>query len=654
MASKNTDEKKEKRSLSKMFLSESENKNNTYDDVDYIVYDEYEEAEQVIIPIEEDAQPKKKSETKFPFDLPDSEQIPQLVSACVNGLGEMAISVMTVIFTAIFEIVKIPLMLIWQKILVNVATTLKNKTVQAFKRMRVKDFEKFQKDAKKSAKEIHRIRRDEDFKTLIKNLGLQIKSSFKVHRRVWLSVANIVFPVICIIVMFSTFGKYTDKVFALQVSYNGQNIGYVENEDVYNKAKDEAAQRLSVGSTDTLTLDPPTYQIKLVTLNKLSDSKTICDGIIENTDGNYINACGIYVDGEFICAVKNEADARNVFEQILKPYKEKESNKATVAFVEEISYVQGFYPDTEDIVWDTAKLKEVMTSTKSSAVYHTVKAGDSLSKIASDYKMYLSELLSYNPKLTEDTKLHVGDKIVISNQVNYIRVKVMKTEKRTVSIDYETETKESSTLYKGQSKVVQEGKKGKEKITEMVTYIDGVRSYVTEISSEVIKKPTKEIIYKGTKQVVQSSYYSSGNYSSYISGNGNTSYSGGKLAWPSTRAKLISSPYGYRSRGFHGGLDLCAPGGSRGVAVLASAGGTVVSAGWHYSYGYNVLIDHGNGLKTRYAHMQAGSLSVRAGQKVSQGQQIGKIGDTGYANGAHLHFEVIKNGTRVNPLPYLR
>lgn len=653
MALKNTDEKKEKRSLSKMFLSESENKNNTYDDVDYIVYDEYEEADIVLIPIEEGAKISEKADKKQ-LSVTDVTKIPELAARCCDELGAMTLGVVTVVLRTIFEIVKIPLMLIWQKLLLNIAITLKNKTVQAFKRMRLKDFKRFRKDAKDTAKEMHRIRKNEDFKTLVKNFFMQLRLSFKKHRRVWLSVANVVFPIVCILVALSTFGAYTDKVFALQVTYNGQNIGYVENEDVYNKAKEQAAERLSIDDADTLTLDPPTYQIKLLTLNKLSDSKTICDKIIENTDGNYINACGIYVDGEFICAVKNEADARNVFEQILEPYKEKAGNKATVAFVEEISYQQGFYPDTENVVWDTAKLKSVMTSTKSAAVYHTVKAGDSLSKIASDNHMYLSELLSYNPKLTEDSKLHVGDKLVISNQVNYIRVKVMKTEKRTVSIDYETETKESSTLYKGQSKVVQEGKKGKERITEMVTYIDGVRSYVTEISSEVITKPTKEIIYKGTKQVVQSSYYSGGNYSSYISGNGNTSYSGGKLAWPSTRAKLISSPYGYRSRGFHGGLDLCAPGGSRGVAVLAAAGGTVVSAGWHYSYGYNVLIDHGNGLKTRYAHMQAGSLSVKAGQKVSQGQQIGKIGDTGYANGAHLHFEVIKNGSRVNPLPYLQ
>lgn len=655
MTEKDTREKKEKGSLTSMFLSENENKNNAYDDVDYIVYDEYEEAEQVIIPIEEEVEQEQKLMTAL--KLRDTKALADIADSFVRTVGETTVNIATVVFHAIFELVKIPIMLIWQKFLVNVAASFKEKLQRSVKRLRVRDFKRFKNDAEKSAKEMRRVRQDEDMKTWLRKLRLQTKGSFKKHRRVWLSLANVAFPAVCIVIMLLSFGRYTDKVFALQVNYNGENIGYVENEDVYNQAKEYAVSRLSIDNADSLTLDPPTYQIKLMTVNKLSDAKTMCDKIIENTDGNYINACGIYVDGDFICAVKNEADARNVFEQILKPYQKKEGDNATVAFVEEISYVQGYYPDSEDVVWDTAKLKKVMTSTKSNAVYHTVAAGDTLSGIASENNMYLSELLSYNPKLNEDSSLHVGDRLVISNQVNYIRVKVMKTEKRDVSIAYETEIKETDSLYKGQSKVVQEGKKGTERITEMVTYIDGVRSFVSEISSVVIKEPTKEIINKGTKVVVQSTYSGgsyTGGYSSYIQGSGNTTYSGGKLSWPSTRATLISSPFGYRSLGYHSGLDLCAPGGSKGVAVLAAAGGTVVSYTTTGAYGYSVLIDHGNGLQTRYAHMLAGSVSVRAGQKVSSGQQIGKIGETGRAYGAHLHFEVIKNGTRVNPLPYLR
>ncbi|MER2226065.1 MAG: peptidoglycan DD-metalloendopeptidase family protein [Carnobacterium sp.] len=115
-----------------------------------------------------------------------------------------------------------------------------------------------------------------------------------------------------------------------------------------------------------------------------------------------------------------------------------------------------------------------------------------------------------------------------------------------------------------------------------------------------------------------------------------------------------TSPYGYRihpitgEHKLHGGIDF-----GGGGAIVASQSGTVVIAGYHSSWGYYVKIDHGNGMQTLYAHMVAGSLLVTPGQQVSQGQQIGTMGTTGSSTGVHLHFEMYKNGTRVNPASYL-
>ena len=88
---------------------------------------------------------------------------------------------------------------------------------------------------------------------------------------------------------------------------------------------------------------------------------------------------------------------------------------------------------------------------------------------------------------------------------------------------------------------------------------------------------------------------------------------------------------------------------------MASASGTVVTAysGWR-GYGHTVVIDHGGGIQARYAHMYPGSITVRVGQKVYQGQQIGRIGSTGNSTGPHLHFEVLVGGRKVNPYPYIR
>ena len=88
-----------------------------------------------------------------------------------------------------------------------------------------------------------------------------------------------------------------------------------------------------------------------------------------------------------------------------------------------------------------------------------------------------------------------------------------------------------------------------------------------------------------------------------------------------------------------------------GTLVVAADGGTVVTAGWSGSYGWCVVIDHGNGRRTRYAHNSA--LLVKVGQKVAKGEAISRVGSTGNSTGPHLHFEVIKNGAFQNPWNYI-
>ena len=140
-------------------------------------------------------------------------------------------------------------------------------------------------------------------------------------------------------------------------------------------------------------------------------------------------------------------------------------------------------------------------------------------------------------------------------------------------------------------------------------------------------------------------------------GDGNVASKPGGFIWPLQYDDVyISSNYGYRGDPisgvykFHGGTDTCCWSGTHGKSIRASASGTVIIATWHNSYGYYVGIDHGNGIVTIYAHNS--SLNVSVGQTVNQGDIVAYAGSTGYSTGAHCHFEVRVNGTKVDPSGY--
>ena len=134
---------------------------------------------------------------------------------------------------------------------------------------------------------------------------------------------------------------------------------------------------------------------------------------------------------------------------------------------------------------------------------------------------------------------------------------------------------------------------------------------------------------------------------------GAVTYTGGKLQWPSPGYTTVTSPYGWRLHPvlgvnkFHSGIDIAVP---MGAPIVAAEAGTVVTSSYDKGYGNYVVISHGGGMTTLYAHNSKVLVSV--GQQVSRGQQIAACGSTGMSTGPHCHFEVLKNGATTNPLSY--
>lgn len=225
--------------------------------------------------------------------------------------------------------------------------------------------------------------------------------------------------------------------------------------------------------------------------------------------------------------------------------------------------------------------------------------------------------------------------IVVMNSGSRALFKVIVTGDviRTEVCDFETKTVKTSRLYKGESKVSQEGKKGEYIVKGRQTLINGKVVSENIYEKELVKKPVTKIIEVGTKERI-------------IKG-----VATGNMIKPTSGS--IVSGYGYRfgpiyGYEFHMGIDISA---GYGQGIYAADGGTVVLASYHPSYGKQIVINHGNGLKTRYAHCS--SLKVSVGDKVSKGDLIAGAGSTGASTGVHLHFEVLKGGSHTNPMQYI-
>ncbi len=452
----------------------------------------------------------------------------------------------------------------------------------------------------------------------------------------------IIIPAGAALMLCITVSHFSNRCIALRIDSASGTLGYVANESDYLKARDMAKQRLDLdaGTEDISSLLPDvTYTLSLIDINKYTGTQTLCDRLIESSEANIVNACGIYVDGDFLCAVKNEADAKRVFNAVLEADPAYGSD-GIVTFVQQIDYVEGLYPDAPSTVWDASVLAQKVNADGGDDVYYTVTEEDSLSGIAHKFGLTLGEIIDMNPERTYAHSLVPGDRLRISKAADFLTVKVVRTEVTNETIPFETVEILSDALYTGTSRTVVSGVNGTAQVTNLVTYIDGKRTASQEVSRITVQAPVEKRVQVGTR-ALDAAY----NYSQHY---------GGVLVWPAVNAFNINSPYGWRWGKLHSAIDIgSSVGTSLGKLVVAAAAGTVVISGVHSSYGYYIKIDHGNGFQTLYAHCLPGSLMVNVGDHVDAGQAIARVGQSGYATGPHLHFEVRVNGTCVDPGPYL-
>ena len=309
------------------------------------------------------------------------------------------------------------------------------------------------------------------------------------------------------------------------------------------------------------------------------------------------------------------------------------ANNEIISFVQSIRVERGLYPvsSVESLQSINVKLDSVVEGEQT----YTIQQGDSPSLVADKVGIPTQTLINLNPDVTQS--MLVGDVLVISHEQPFLQTKTVKTLTEEKEIAFKTETELDHNKASGYEKVVQEGKNGLEEIVSEVTYIDGYETERTVISKTTLQEPVTAKIVVGS--LTSSQYNFSG------SGAASTESNVGGYIWPVNGGYISCPIWGYSG---HTGTDIAAP---AGTTIWASKGGTIAYAGWSNGYGYNILINHGDGTKTRYAHCS--SLAVYTGQQVSQGQVVGYVGQTGWASGNHCHFEIISNGTFLDARNYI-
>lgn len=448
-------------------------------------------------------------------------------------------------------------------------------------------------------------------------------------------VARALTPIAALLFLVLTIQYWTGATFGIQVEYEGTDIGTIADETTYREAAQLARDRVYSEDGSFQISDTPTMQVTLVRAAAMMDTTSMCDAILR-TKGDAISAgCGLYVDGKFIGSMTSREDMEAVLNGIKATYLTGEKNERA-EFIQDVQLTDGLFLSQSVLSADA--LKDTLTAQAVVKKEYTVQEGDVMGTIARDLDMTLASLRAMNPSVKNDV-IYAGQKLTVQRPQPFLRVKVVRTIQYTEKIDYDIEKEYDDTKLVTYEKVKVKGEEGSQDITAEVTYIDGVEQSRTILSIDVTKQPVTKVVIVGTKKV-----YASGG--SVTVGDGVTT---GSMLWPVPICHNMSR--GFRSG--HGALDICnGPISVRNQPFIAADGGTVVFAGWNSGgYGYLVQIQHAGGLQTYYAHCS--SLNVVTGQKVTRGQVLGRIGNTGYSFGYHLHFEVRKNGRRVDPLLYV-
>jgi len=445
------------------------------------------------------------------------------------------------------------------------------------------------------------------------------------------------------------------------VYMNGNSIGTIDSQEQVDQLIADATAELQEEHPDyNMVLDTGVITYEAESAFKAVPESETTLAKLESMFTSHAVGVELKVDGKVIGIVKDQQTVDDILMRVQSKYapelvadKKKAKEVAVLSYNENEASVQGDEaaaesteekePGTEvvevgfvekvaadDIATDPSQIvaaEDVYQKLMDGGVkptQYTVVAGDCIGCIAQ--KLGISQQVIYeNNEWIVDDKLNIGDVLDVTMLAPELTVQTVETLVEIQPIAAPVEVQKDDSMRVGQSKVLKAGVDGSQRLTYKITKQNGYMVTEELLDKEVLVEPVPEVVLKGTKVVL---------------GEGS-----GKFAWPVSNYS-ITSKFGKRWGRQHTGIDLIG-----NKSILASDAGVVEYVGTKSGTGKTIIIDHQNGYKTLYGHLS--SYSVKKGEVVEKKDKIGVMGNTGNSTGVHLHFEIIKKGTKVNPLNYL-
>ncbi len=490
----------------------------------------------------------------------------------------------------------------------------------------------------------------------IARIPMNMDSSHKAARALARFAKSVVLPLVAAgVIAYAAYAVASDVShdYAIGVYIDGEYVGCTENvNDVLSiKRTYEKSLTERFGAQAVLKCD-----IEFVP-EKFNKDRVILPGDTSIFDGylqNYIkDGYGLYIDGKLAAVTESETWLKTAVDDFLDAQKRSFFNYYSVNAVGEdeillnnnITIISDKYP--RDFFLSRSEIRELFSLPLFSADDEK-QIKEHLHFINwDDFEKRANERVNFNYSIDYTNVLGTGggtseDGSVVSAMAPSggenvsVDLVFVRTEVEKIDIPYETKLVDDPSMRRGLRRLKTPGEDGVKEVTSRVTYMKGKKVKVEVIGEEITKEPVSKVVRVGTREPVEGEeddYLPTGTYIYPYKGR-------------------ITSLYGWRvlggSNNFHQGLDIC---GTRGDPVVAADAGEVIDVGVTRGYGNYVLIRHDEDTVTRYAHCD--TITVEVGDSVAQGSQIATLGSTGNATGVHVHFEIIINGSTVDPLPYM-